>query len=161
MVSLSAARNAPLVRRRGTDAVLGSTSVSFCVNQPSGNITKLLEYKMHLLEICLSLLCNRMGRTLPADTRLSAAVLGRGPRAHGECCSEPPGALRLLVPLTIAPVSPAVLSCFLSVGEKHWHGCPGRWGVPIPGGGQGPQRCGTEGCGQRARSGGSGLGLGI
>ncbi|XP_040505436.1 protein kinase C alpha type isoform X5 [Gallus gallus] len=80
-----AARNAPLVRRRGTDAVLGSTSVSFCVNQPSGNITKLLEYKMHLLEICLSLLCNRMGRTLPADTRLSAAVLGRGPRAH-VCC---------------------------------------------------------------------------
>jgi len=63
--------------------------------------------------------------------------------------------------LTIAPVSPAVLSCFLSVGEKHWHGCPGRWGVPIPGGGQGPQRCGTEGCGQRARAGGSGVGLGI
>ena len=43
-----------------------------------------------------------------------------------------------------------------------WHSCPGVVdGVPIPGGVPELRRCGTEGCGQWARRGGLGLGLGI
>lgn len=65
-----------MVRCRVADAIFGSTSYSFCVNQSSGNITKLLDYKMHLLEICLSLLWNRMGKTvLEWGVALETAVL--------------------------------------------------------------------------------------
>ena len=42
-----------------------------------------------------------------------------------------------------------------------WHSCPGSGGVTIPGGVPDPWRCGTEGCGQWARWGGVGLGLGV
>lgn len=63
-------------RCRVADAIFGSTSSGFCINQSSGNITKLLEYKTHLLEICLSLLWNRMGKTLLEwGVALEAAVL--------------------------------------------------------------------------------------
>lgn len=62
---------------RVTDAIFGATSHSFCVNQSSGNITELPEYKTHLLEISFNLLWNRMGKNMPG--------LGSG---SGNSCAE-------------------------------------------------------------------------
>lgn len=77
-----------MVRCRVTDAAFGSTSSSFCVNQSSGNITKLLEYKTHLLEICLSLLWNKMGETLLGGSCFSTSFAGWQIVVHVRSSSE-------------------------------------------------------------------------
>lgn len=81
-----------MVKCRVTDAILGATSHGFCVNQSSGNITALPEYKTHLLEICFNLLWNRMGKNMPGlGSGSGNSCAGGGSVGHvNELFSETP-----------------------------------------------------------------------
>lgn len=119
-----------MARCRVTDAIFGATSHSFCVNQSSGNITELPEYKTHLLEICLNLLWNRMGKNMPGlGSGFGNSCAEQGSVGHvNELFSETPAG-----PLGVGSIGfcPAVLALWLLCEWILGSGVSISWDLPL------------------------------